>query len=183
LLSRQALAVDCAYWVKINGDGYYRYELAGDVLPDDWRHYAENLLQSGFQNEGGGDWLEYHDQNLGNYRAALVRDGNLGAVLFTATKMQLPERGWLGGLFSEPCLTYGQRRALLTGSPPSGVPDVGAIVCACFNVGEKTIHNTVKEKNLKTVKAIGDCLKAGTNCGSCIPEIKGLLQRADGHPP
>jgi len=179
LLARQELRVDSDYWVKINGDGYYRYELAGDKQPRDWRHYAENLLPY----EGVGEWLEYHDQNLGNYRAALVRDGNLKAVLFAATKMTLPERGWLGNVFAKPRLTPEQRRTLLTGLPPSGSPNAGAIICACFNVGEKTIRDTIKQKNLKTAKAVGDCLKAGTNCGSCLPEIKGLLARADGNPP
>jgi assimilatory nitrate reductase catalytic subunit len=65
--------------------------------------------------------------------------------------------------------------ALLTGRPPVGVPDVGTIVCACFNVGEKTIQAAIKEKNLKTHQEVGICLKAGTNCGSCVPEIKALL--------
>ena len=65
--------------------------------------------------------------------------------------------------------------ALLTGIPPLGVPDVGIIVCACFNVGEKTIRTAIKEKALKTHQEVGLCLKAGTNCGSCVPEIKALL--------
>ena len=65
--------------------------------------------------------------------------------------------------------------ALLTGMPPLGVADVGTIVCACFNVGEKTIQTAIREKGLKTHQEVGRCLKAGTNCGSCVPEIKALL--------
>ena len=41
--------------------------------------------------------------------------------------------------------------------------------------GEKTILHAIKENNLKTVDQIGECLQAGTNCGSCIPELKALL--------
>ncbi|MDD1617051.1 MAG: nitrate reductase catalytic subunit, partial [Methylococcaceae bacterium NSP1-2] len=64
---------------------------------------------------------------------------------------------------------------LLTGKPPLGGADVGAIICACFNVGEKTIKAAIKNKGLTTHQQVGQCLKAGTNCGSCIPEIKALL--------
>jgi assimilatory nitrate reductase catalytic subunit len=28
-----------------------------------------------------------------------------------------------------------------------------------------------------TVEAVGTCCQAGTNCGSCIPEIKALLAK------
>jgi assimilatory nitrate reductase catalytic subunit len=48
-------------------------------------------------------------------------------------------------------------------------------VCACFNVGEKTIRKAIQEQGLKTVEAIGHCLQAGTNCGSCVPELRSLL--------
>ena len=30
-----------------------------------------------------------------------------------------------------------------------------------------------------SVEDIGALLKAGTNCGSCIPELKGFLRHAD----
>ncbi|MCF7972041.1 MAG: (2Fe-2S)-binding protein, partial [Methylococcaceae bacterium] len=68
-----------------------------------------------------------------------------------------------------------ERSALLTGLPPLGAPDVGQIVCSCFNVGAKTILTAIKEKGLTTHQQVGQCLKAGTNCGSCVPEIKALL--------
>lgn len=179
LLTRQELTVASDYWVKLNGEGYYRYELAGDESPEDWRGYAEQWLDP----VEAYDWLDYEDRKLGNYRAAQIHDGLLVSVLFVSASQPLPERGWLSGLFSEHPLNSEQRRALLTGSPPLGVPDVGAIVCACFNVGEKTIRNAIKAHNLKTVKDIGECLKAGTNCGSCIPELKRIFEGAGNSQP
>jgi len=41
-------------------------------------------------------------------------------------------------------------------------------------VGSKTIEKAVKG-GCKTAAAVGDQLKAGTNCGSCIPEIKSII--------
>ena len=69
--------------------------------------------------------------------------------------------------------------SLLTGQPPKGEADQGRVVCACFSVGEKTILNAIKNKKLKTVDQIGASLQAGTNCGSCIPELKTLLELRD----
>ena len=96
-------------------------------------------------------------------------------MIFIAAGNSLPERNWLTGLFVKTALETPERKALLTGMPPLGVADVGIIVCACFNVGEKTIRTAIKEKGLKTHQEVGACLKAGTNCGSCVPEIKALL--------
>jgi assimilatory nitrate reductase catalytic subunit len=96
-------------------------------------------------------------------------------VIFISAENSLPERNWLTGLFLKAQLEKPERLALLTGKPPLGVPDAGIIVCACFNVGEKSIRTAIKEKGLKTHQEVGLCLKAGTNCGSCVPEIKALL--------
>ncbi len=78
-------------------------------------------------------------------------------------------------MFVKPEINKNERLALLTGKPPLGTLDVGTIVCSCFNIGEKTIQNTIREKALKTHQEVGQHLKAGTNCGSCIPEIKALF--------
>lgn len=44
--------------------------------------------------------------------------------------------------------------------------------------GQNAIINAMGEKRLSTVEEVGQCLKAGTNCGSCIPELKALLRQA-----
>lgn len=61
------------------------------------------------------------------------------------------------------------------GKPPAGQEDVGRIVCACFSVGVNTIVNAIRQQGLTTPEQIGQALKAGTNCGSCVPELKTLL--------
>ncbi|MEM1300602.1 MAG: (2Fe-2S)-binding protein, partial [Pseudomonadota bacterium] len=66
-------------------------------------------------------------------------------------------------------------RALLAGRPGADQPDPGAIVCACFNVGANTIGQAVAERGLMTVEAIGEATGAGTNCGSCRPELAAFL--------
>jgi assimilatory nitrate reductase catalytic subunit len=42
-------------------------------------------------------------------------------------------------------------------------------------VGRNTICDAIRDKDLKTVPEVTACLKAGGNCGSCVPEIKVIL--------
>ncbi len=174
ILSRRELHVtEAEYRVKIKGEQFYRYELAGVTLPEDWRSSVQKNLCS--TTDENPQWQEYQDPGKGNYRAAQIINNQLETVIFIAADNDLPERSWLSSLFAKAQLETPERMALLTGIPPVGVPDVGTIVCACFNVGEKTIRTAIKEKGLKTHQEVGCCLKAGTNCGSCVPEIKALL--------
>jgi len=190
ILSRGELSMVAPdYWVKIKGEQYYRYELAGLSLPENWQEWAQKNLSD---NDGATpQWQEYQDPAQGNYRAARIVNNQLESVVFIAAESalpatawmqeveqrreRLPERNWLTSLFAKTELEKAERMALLTGRPPVGVADVGTIVCACFNVGEKTIQAAIREKGLKTHQEVGRCLKAGTNCGSCVPEIKALL--------
>ena len=50
-----------------------------------------------------------------------------------------------------------------------------AIICSCFQVGEKTIKEAINSGQCQSVEALGKALKCGTNCGSCIPELKALF--------
>jgi assimilatory nitrate reductase catalytic subunit len=78
-------------------------------------------------------------------------------------------------LFERDRLSDAERGVLLLGRPSQGVPDCGRIVCACFGVGEHSLTKAMAE-GATSVEALGIQLKAGTNCGSCIPELKRLLQ-------
>jgi assimilatory nitrate reductase catalytic subunit len=42
-------------------------------------------------------------------------------------------------------------------------------------VGRNTICNAIREKGLKTAAQVTACVKAGGNCGSCVPELKKLI--------
>jgi assimilatory nitrate reductase catalytic subunit len=168
---RTALALP-DYWVKIKGEQFYRYELAGDTRPDNWQEWVKTQLSAG----DNGQWQDYQDAAAGSYRAAQFIDNQLSDVMCIANSGKLPERNWLSSLFVKEALSRPERLAVLTGKPPLGVADVGTIVCACFGIGEKTIRAAIKEKGLTRYQEVGQCLKAGTNCGSCVPEIKALLE-------
>ncbi len=171
VLSRERLELpDASYCACAQGVGYWRHEVAGENVPQDWRVWVENALG------GSAELIEYRDAAMGRYRAACINDGRLEAVFFIAADYRLPEREWLASLFNRPQLDSAELAGLLAARPPRGaVADTGRIVCACFSVGEKTILNAIQTQGLNSVEAIGQCLKAGTGCGSCVPEIRRLL--------
>lgn len=170
ILSRRPLKLsDHAYWVTVKGQQFWRYELAGDRVIDDIESWTK--LQLG----DDGDWLAFEDQALGRYRAVKLLGDRLESVLFIAADHDLPSRTWLSQLFANDSITDEQRAGLLAGRPGAGLPDLGTLICACFGVGENTIIDVINNDKSSTVEKIGQCLKAGTNCGSCIPELKTLL--------
>ncbi|MGZ4960024.1 MAG: molybdopterin-dependent oxidoreductase [Methylomonas sp.] len=176
VLSRNAVHTDdCEYRVKIKGEGFIRHELASALPVPDWRQWSRQLLA---ESESDGHWQEYRDQQAGFYRAAYLIEDQLKACIFIAPTWRLPDPGWLATLFSKPRLDRAERLALLSGQPPKGQRDIGRIVCSCFNVGEKTILQSIGEHKLQSIAAIGDCLSAGTGCGSCLPELKALLLKS-----
>ena len=84
-------------------------------------------------------------------------------------------------LFAADALTADQRRMLLSGKSADGLASAGPIVCACFGVGRSTICDAIAA-GASSAAAIGAQLKAGTNCGSCVPELKRLIAQADVEP-
>ena len=52
----------------------------------------------------------------------------------------------------------------------------GPNVCACFGVTRETIRHAIVTQRLDSVREIGAALKAGTNCGSCTPELEVILR-------
>jgi assimilatory nitrate reductase catalytic subunit len=95
--------------------------------------------------------------------------------LFISPRPDLPSRAWLAGLFAKQTLDDADRAGLLIGHPVQPVEDPGETVCSCFGVGRKTICNAIAKNKFTTHVQIGQQLRAGTNCGSCIPELKAIL--------
>ncbi len=174
ILSRRRLAVpELDYWVSATGKHFYRYELASEAVPEDWSQWARGLLCR--EEAARKEWVEYHDPAAGRYRGVRLVGQRVESCVFIAPGIELPPRTWLGQLFAQDSLSPQERTSLLTGVPPKDRPDAGKIVCSCFGVGANTIVRAIREQGLATPAAIGKALKAGTNCGSCVPEVKDLI--------
>ncbi len=174
LLSRRRLTLkNVLYWSCARGSGLWRYELAGEELPKDWAAAARAVLCT---PDGRVEWIEYFDNAARRYRAARLTGGKLESCIFIGPDPQLPPREWLAGLFALDGLDAVTRAGILAGTPPKGQKEAGRQVCACFGVGEATLCEAIRG-GCTSVEALGVRLKAGTNCGSCVPELKALIAR------
>ena len=96
----------------------------------------------------------------------------------SSARRGMPATGtWSRSLFAADALSDDQRRMLLSGKSTDGLASAGPIVCACFGVGRTTICDAIAA-GAGSAAEIGAQLKAGTNCGSCIPELKRLIAQA-----
>ena len=158
------------YWVKARGAAFWRTEFASIRETMDWPVLARSWLAA-----GEAEWLAYEDVRTRQFRAALLEQGQLMACLFVAAgPARLPSRSWLGELFSKSRLADADRRSLLAGLPENPAADTGPQVCACFGVGKNSITEAIAG-GCNSTEAIGAKLRAGTNCGSCLPELRALL--------
>ncbi len=172
-LFRKEEGAPLLYWSVARGQGLWRYELAGGELPKDWATAARAMLCAPHEKV---EWIEYFDNAARRYRAARLTSGRLESCLFIGPDPQLPPRDWLAGLFALDSLDAATRASLLAGTPPRGQKETGRQVCACFGVGEATLLEAIRG-GCTSVEALGARLKAGTNCGSCVPELKALIVR------
>ena len=118
--------------------------------------------------------MTFHDAAAGTHRAAVLQDGRLQALVFVEASPKLPSPDWLKSRFELPAIPASERRDLLAGCPVEGAVDDGPTVCVCFQVGARQIEAAATAGN-RSVEKIGRKLGAGTNCGSCIPEIRRLI--------
>jgi assimilatory nitrate reductase catalytic subunit len=176
ILSRTELPLeDVAHWTRIQGSGFVRYELAGRKPFLDASAWARRLLRV---EDMEADWIELEDRNGGVYRAAHLAGGRIEACLFVSQRQDLPARAWLAQMFGRESLSPQDRIGLLSGRAREQGADPGPTVCSCFGVGRNTIRIAIEKQGLKEASEVTACVKAGGNCGSCVPEIRALLAEA-----
>ncbi|RKQ97022.1 assimilatory nitrate reductase (NADH) alpha subunit apoprotein [Kushneria sinocarnis] len=157
------------WWARIPLNHCQRWQLAGESLPD-WFEWCEATL-------GDTPTLWSEDAGRGCFRAAGIREGRLTWWLAVMPPGELPEFDWLEACFAGESLDPEARRRLLAGSEASAESS-GATVCSCHQVGCRTIERAIRDGS-NTVEALGERLACGTQCGSCIPELKNLIEATE----
>ncbi len=93
--------------------------------------------------------------------------------MFIGPDHALPPRDWLMELFAHDRARPADRRALLAGRRADGAAPEPSI-CVCMGVGAGAIRAAIMA-GCSSVEAVGKATTAGTNCGSCRPEIGAIL--------
>jgi len=167
------------YWARMPLKDGHAFELAGwEPLPSGCgtESWIYELLGA-----PTAELVVYADPGRGAFRYVSLVGDRLKACLFLARRSaELPERDPLAAALGTE-ISPEARLALLAGRSGTATPhgDAGRTVCACFGVGLRTLYGTIVERRLVSVAEIGKALRAGTNCGSCIPELKGILRSVE----
>jgi assimilatory nitrate reductase catalytic subunit len=176
LLRRSEVAIAGAFhWTRVPTARGHAYDLAGwqplsGVVSEDW---ILPLLDA----PPDAELVTYADPGRGVFRYARLVDGHLTACLFLAgDSALLPDRDRLAELLGE-AIERPARLDLVAGLPAGAAAraDPGPIICACFAVGLGTLQRAIVDRRLTSLGEIAEALRAGTNCGSCRPELSTLL--------
>src|SRR5262249_34891257 len=166
------------YWARIPLERGHAFTLTGwDPLPTDsgTKIWISALLDA----PAAAELVIYADPTRGTFRYASVVGRRLDASLFIARNAAtLPSRETLAATLGTR-LEPETRAFVLAGGPVgAGQAATGKTICACFGIGLNTLHGVIAARRLTSVAEIGAALRAGTNCGSCIPELKAILSGA-----
>jgi len=166
ILARRPIMVpQIVYWTRLTGAGHYAYLLAGEQPPAK----ARKALAAAIRTTNPGPWLD-GEAGLG----AVIADGRLEAVMAIGVSRDDAARDRLAPFMAIDRLTAEQCNALLRGGDAE---DRGGEICACFGVSCHDVEGAIV-RGAASLEAIGDMTRAGSNCGSCRPEIRLLLRAA-----
>ena len=122
--------------------------------------------------------MRYEDAERGQFRSARLDGGRLRGVLLAGDTRA---ESWIRTLVKDelPAQAYGRRLLAASATPPVAIAERGRQVCTCFNVTEPQIVEQLgrcegsAEARLSQLQG---ALKCGTNCGSCLPVLRGLVK-------
>ena len=152
------------------------------AVPDALLKQIEDLLMLSTP-----DTLRYADARHGQRRTVrLLRAGPNeeearleGFLLAGDTRAE----AWIKALLQDqlPAQAFGRQLLRPGATTPAGVASRGKTVCSCFGVTETAIVDSLRQcagSDDKRLTALQGALQCGTNCGSCLPELKRMVRAA-----
>ncbi len=127
--------------------------------------------------------LHYADKRRGQRRsmrlATVNGDKRLEGFLLAG---DISAQAWVKPLLQDelPAQAYGRLLLVPGGQAPVALVSRGKQVCSCFDVSITQIDSLLETATGNAdaqLAQLQDQLKCGTNCGSCVPELKRLVQQ------
>jgi assimilatory nitrate reductase catalytic subunit len=128
------------------------------------------------------DTLHYEDRRRGHSRRIRIAGDRLLAVRLAGEEGAITSGEWLRDWLLGARPVTEVRRLLLSPAThaPTGFMLSGKVVCQCFNVTEPDITAALAEIDGDPAMRLAHLcgrLKCGSNCGSCMPELRMLAAR------
>jgi assimilatory nitrate reductase catalytic subunit len=164
---------DVVWWSMAQTRTGFAYEMSG-WQPLEEEVSSELVLRRLLRISADAELVSYSDPRRAIFRYAGLVQGQLAGCVFFAP----PGQDFAGIEQAKNLLgkevSAMDRISLLAGLQAQSAA-ASQTICACFSVSEAEITAAIAEQGCRSPAEIGKALKAGTNCGSCIPEIKKLL--------
>jgi assimilatory nitrate reductase catalytic subunit len=151
------------WWARVAVADGAEYRLATSQGLMVWHDFAHRVLK------GEARLAEQIDGHI--YRAAAFIEGEMDRCLCIGP-IDAPLQ-WDARVLSAADVADGA--PLQTCKASEFVGEAEPVICACFGVGVDVVRNAINSGAAKTVADIGAILRAGTNCGSCLPELKRMI--------
>jgi len=121
--------------------------------------------------------LTYADAGRGIFKRVIIERGTVTGVRLMG---ETAARDWLKEIIAQGAAADAVRPWVLAplAVPPAGSRSRGRIVCNCVDVAEQDIRSAIAGG--ADFAALQATLRCGTECGSCIPELKRLAGAALG---
>ena len=113
----------------------------------------------------------YTDGSANLYFSTADFEGSTAAIYVAPRRNDLPSKTAISQFFNTD--HSNPLRALNPGA--DAYEDNGPLICSCHDVGANSIISAIKS-GVNSVSDLGIALRCGTECGSCIPELKQLLK-------
>ena len=168
LARRPVMLPPIAYWTRLTGAGHTAYLIAGEQPLAEVR----KALAASIRSTNPGPWLE-GVQGLG----AVIADGRLEAVMVTGESRDESARDRLAPFMAIERLGVDQRNALLQGGDASR--SRGRDVRLLRRLVPRDRGGDRRWRRRRSTRSARST-RAGTNCGSCRPEIRALLRDGAG---
>jgi len=152
------------YWARVPYPAVQRFAVAGEGSPQAWLADHADLTGCEVQVATGSG---------SDYRLLAWRDGALQLAFYAGTAQPALESAFVAAAFLAAPQDAAGRHSVLAGRAAEGRA-TGRIICSCMAVGEQAILQAMAQ-GCRSTQALGETLKCGTQCGSCIPELKQLL--------
>jgi assimilatory nitrate reductase catalytic subunit len=149
------------WWTRVATADGHEYRIASDHGPMMWHDFAYGMLAA------DAKLAEHLEQRT--YQAAAIVDGEVDGVVCVG-----PADQPLNLDFSA-LAVHDDGGAPLTPISALSMAETEPVVCACFGVSESRIRDAVASGRAGNVTEIGQATRAGTNCGSCLPELKRMI--------
>ncbi|HEU4519287.1 MAG TPA: molybdopterin-dependent oxidoreductase [Microvirga sp.] len=166
---RALVATGAMWWSRVALEGGSGFLLASDGDLAALIGWAAGLFP-------GAEVAEYRDDAARDYRLIATAGARFLGCLFVGPAERRPIWDTVKASLAAPSLPPDGRSRALSGQGGGGAAE-GPVVCACFGVGLAAIAAAIRDRQAHTPEAIGALLRAGTNCGSCVPEIRRIVTR------